>query len=80
MLKVKKLTIKQKKAIIRLECSNLLSQASSDLFDECIISANEKEMLLNGVYSHGLDKLLKVNEPSYFGSAKAIVEYVREHF
>ncbi|KXX72752.1 hypothetical protein [Flammeovirga sp. SJP92] len=72
----KKLTKKQKREIVRLECINLLSQASEALFDGANIIEQDKESLLNGVYEY-LDSKRKPNEPDYFGSGKEIVEYVR---
>lgn len=76
----KRLTIKQKKAIIRIECSNLLSQASEALFDDLDITEDERVELLQGVYTHGLNKLRKQNESAYFGTGKDVIEYVRKHF
>lgn len=76
----KKLTKKQKKEIIRLECSNLLSQASHTLFDDADITNEEKNELVQGVYEYGFSKLRKPNEPAYFDSGKNIVEYVRKNF
>ena len=75
----KKLTRKQKLHIVRLEAANLLSQASSELFDDCDLPEDEKEDLAMFVKTKGLI-MVKENEPAYFGSAKEIVDYVCKHF
>lgn len=75
----KKLTKIQKKEIVRLEVANIISQASSEIFDDCDITQEEKKELYNEVCLVGLNKV-RPEEPSYFGTGVDIVEYVRGKF
>lgn len=75
----KKLTKIQKKHIIRLMASNLISQASDAVFDECDITEDELNELIKDLYEYG-HKLSKKDEPHFFDTGKNIVEYVRRQF
>lgn len=75
----KKLTKVQKKHIIRLMASNLISQASAAVFDECDITEDELNELIEGLYKYG-HKLSKEGEPHFFEAGKNVVEYVRRQF
>ena len=73
----KKLTKVQKKHIIRLMASNLISQSSDAVFDECDITEDELNELIEGLYKYGLSK---EGEPHFFEAGKNVVEYVRRQF
>lgn len=59
--------------------SNLISQASDAVFDECDITEDELNELVKDLYNYG-HKLSKEDEPHFFDAGKNIVEYVRRQF